>query len=77
MHNGVPRLLLEVRPIERHKLLELGEVEQALDQIHLLAADHEPAFETLEHPVRDRTGQLDADDVAETPPPQLVLDRFE
>src|SRR5580765_8608631 len=77
MHDWIPGLLLEVRAVDRDELLQLSQVEQARDQIDLLAASAQTALEPFEHPVRDRAGDLDADDVAESPPPQLVLHRLE
>ena len=77
MHDRIPRLLLEVRAVDRDELLQLSEVEQARDQIDLLGAGAQTALEPFEHPLRDRAGDLDAHDVAESPPPQLVLHRLE
>src|SRR5580765_2523846 len=77
MHDRIPGLLLEVRAVDRDELLQLSQVEQARDQIDLLAAGAQTAFEPFEHPIRDRAGDLDAYDVAESPPPQLVLHRLE
>ena len=57
--------------------MQVGEVEQSRDQIDLVARDAEPALEPFQHPARDRARDLDADDVTEAPPAQLVLDRFE
>src|ERR1700675_3460272 len=77
LHNRKTRLVLEVGPIEADELLELGEIEQALDQVDLIPARVQPSLESLEHPARDRAGDLDANDVAEAPAPQLILNRFE
>jgi hypothetical protein len=77
MNNRVPRLFFEIRTIEPDELLQLREVEQALDEIDLVLAGNETPFETLEHPLGDGSRNLDADDVAEPPPAQLVLHRFQ
>src|SRR5207245_298857 len=77
MHDRIPRLVLEVGPIEPDELLELGEIEQALDQVDLVSARVQASLQSLEHPARNRAGDLDANDVAETPAPQLVLHRLE
>ena len=77
MHDRIPGLGLQVGAVDRDELLQLSEVEQARDQIDLLGACAQTALEPFEHPVRDRAGDLDAHDVSESAPPQLVLHRLE
>ncbi len=77
MDDGKPRLFLQVGAVDRDQLLKLGKIEQALDEVDLFCARAEPALEPLEHPARDRARDLDAHDVAEPPPPELVFDRLD
>ena len=72
-----PRLVLQVGPVEACQLHQVGEVEQALDLVDLVLLDVEAFAQPLQHPRRGRGGDLDPDDVAEAPLPQLVLDRLE
>src|SRR5712691_39158 len=68
-----PLLLFEVAAVETHELLQLREVEQALDQIDLRVAHAQPSLESFEHPTRHRARDLDSDDVSKAPPSQFVL----
>ncbi len=72
-----PGLVLQVRAVEGHQLLELGEVERALDAVDLrlvgAQADHQPR----DHLRGRGRADLDADDIAEAASPELRLHGFE
>ena len=72
-----PRILLEVRPLERGQLVDVGEVERAFDGVDELVADTEPLLKPLAQRRRHRCGDFDAGDLAEASPAQLELDRLE
>ena len=72
-----PRLVLEVGPVERVELPDVGEVEQPLDRIDVVTVDAETLFEPGEHRPGDRARDLEPDDGAEPAPLQLALDGFE
>ena len=72
-----PRLGLQVRPVERCELQELGEVERALDAVDLRLVGAEAALEAGHHLGRRGRAHLDAHDVAEAASAQLGLDGLE
>ena len=72
-----PAFIFQVGPVEIDQFVQVGQVEQSRDQVDLVARDAEPALEPFQHPGGDGARDLDADDVTEAPPAQLVLDRFE
>src|SRR5207342_3149510 len=59
------------------QLVEVREIERAMDLVDLVWRRAEPLAEPLEHPMRRRARDLHPDDVAETPSPQLELHRLE
>ena len=75
--DGRPRLVLQVGAVEARELHQVGEVEQALDLVHLVVADVEALPQAVQHPRRRRGRDLDPDDVAEAAAPELRLDRLE
>ena len=72
-----PGLLLERRPVELGDLHQVCEVEQAVDGIDLVVAHAEARLQAVEHLLGHRLRDLHADRSAESPPPELELDRFE
>ncbi len=76
-HHRDVRLFLQIRPVERGELHQLGEVERALDPVHLGRVGAEPESQSVDHLLRGRRAHLDADDVAEAALAQLGLDGFE
>ena len=71
------RLELELRAVEVGQLVEVGEVERAVDLVDLVGRRAESLAEPLEHAARGRARDLHPDDVAEAPASQLELDRLE
>ena len=71
------RLELELRTVEVDQLVEVREVEWAVDLVDLVGRRVESLAEPLEHAARRRARDLHPDDVAEAPAPQLELDRLE
>ena len=71
------RLVLELRPVEFGQLVEVREVEGAVDLVDLVGGGAEPLAEPLEHAARRRARDLDPDDVAEAAALQFELDRLE
>ena len=76
-HHRDPRILLQVGPLQREELVQLGEVEQAGNEVDLLLDHVEPVLQLLEHPRRARARDLEAHRVAEGAAAQLQLDRLE
>ena len=72
-----PGLVLEVGPVERGELREVGEVERPPDGIDLLLARPQALGQAPQHPVRDRARDLEPDDIAEAAAAQLELDGLE
>ncbi len=72
-----PRLVLEVGPVDGHELLELREVEEAVDAVDLGLVRLEAALQARDHLGGRRRAHLDAHDVAEAPSAELALDRLE
>ncbi len=73
-HTG-PRLVLQLRPVERYELHQRAAVEQSLGEIDLVAIDLQAALEPLAQARRDPGGDFDTHDLAEAPSAQLQLDR--
>ena len=71
------RVELELGTLEVDQLIELREVEWAVDLVDLVGHCAESLAEPLDHAARRRARDLDADDVAEAPASQLELDRLE
>ena len=76
-HHGHPRVLLQLGPVERGELAQLGQVEQAGHEVDLVRGDVEPALQLLEHLRRARARDLDAHRIAEAAAAQLELDRLQ
>ena len=76
-YRGDPWLVLQVRPVDRHELLELGEVEESVDAIDLRLVGLESALQARDHLGGRRRAHFDAHDVAEAPSAELALDRLE
>ena len=73
-----PRLVLEVGPVEPHELHQVGEVEEALDLVHLVVAWRRARRGgDRASPSEADADDLDADHVAEAAAPELRLDRLE
>ena len=72
-----PRLELQLGPVERCELEELGEVERALDAIDLRLVGTESALQARDHLGRRRGAHLDANHVTEAPAPELGLHGLE
>ena len=69
-----PRLFLQLRPVERDELVQLGQVEQAGDEVDLVVLDAEAALQLREHPRGAGTRDLDAHRLPEPPSAKLELD---
>ena len=76
-HHRDPRVLLELGPVERDQLVQLGQVEQTGNEVDLVLDHVEAALQLLEHPCRARARDLDAHRIAEASAAQLELDRLE
>ena len=72
-----PRLGLQLGSVESDELVQLREVERALDAVDLRLVGSEAALEAGDHLRGRGRAHLDADDVAEAPPAELGLDRLE
>ena len=72
-----PRRHLEVRPVEVHELAQPGQVEHPADLVAVVLAQPEAVEQDAPCRRRHRSLDLEPDRFAETPPPQLLLDRHE
>ena len=72
-----PRLGLELGPVERDQLPEVGLVHEAFDAVDVVGPDAEPRHEALAQRPGGGGRDLQPDDVAEAAPPELGFDRLE
>ena len=72
-----PRLELQLRPVERDELPEVGLVEEALERVDVVGPHAEPGDEPLAQRPGCRRRHLEADGVAEAAAAELRLDRLE
>ena len=77
LRDGDPRLVLQLGTVDDGDLAEVGEVELALDLVHLIGVDTEAGHQPVEHCTGRRGGDLQPDHVAETAPAEFQLDGFE
>ena len=70
-------VVLQLRPVELDDLVQVGQVEQPEDLVHLVVAERERRLQPLEHRARHRASDLDADDVPEAAAAELELDRLQ
>lgn len=76
-HHRAPRLVLEIRAVERSELHQLGEVERAVDPVDLPVLCIDASGETLDHLGGRRGAHLDADGIPEAAFPQLTFHGLE
>ena len=77
MRHREPGVELQVGSVELHELLQIDEADQALGEIDLVVGHGQAAAQVLQHALRDRACDLDADDVSEPAPAHFQLDRLE